>query len=174
MDNRNPQPTVPSPSESLSAPHRHDPDRVVIRATGPDLSSRAKLLEAICRREELQAELDKAALEVSAALLDLKWQGATARDLAELLGISRQRVYQLLDRAEKDLQAQELDRKAASWGMASAGPDNYGVSSGSWPCFNRRCRKFKPRPSSVCGQCGDDPVTYNGDRMEFDRAHGYA
>jgi hypothetical protein len=44
-----------------------------------------------------------------------------------------------------------------------------------------RCGKFKSRPSSVCGWCGDDPVgnATNGDpafaeRSAFDRAHGYA
>jgi hypothetical protein len=37
----------------------------------------------------------------------------------------------------------------------------------------RSCKKFKSRPSSVCGQCGDDPVTYNGDRRQYDLAHGW-
>lgn len=37
----------------------------------------------------------------------------------------------------------------------------------------RRCHRFKSRPASVCGQCGDDPVTYRGDRFEYDRAHGW-
>lgn len=42
-------------------------------------------------------------------------------------------------------------------------------------CFS--CGKFKPRPSSICGQCGDDPVgnVTNGDptaadRLEFDES----
>lgn len=35
------------------------------------------------------------------------------------------------------------------------------------------CSKFKPRPSSVCGSCGDDPVTHNGDRWMYDREHGF-
>ena len=38
-------------------------------------------------------------------------------------------------------------------------------------CFS--CGRFKPRPSSVCRSCGDDPVSFNGDRREFDRAYGY-
>lgn len=35
------------------------------------------------------------------------------------------------------------------------------------------CGRFKSRPSSICGHCGDDPVSFNGDPYEFDRAHGY-
>ena len=33
------------------------------------------------------------------------------------------------------------------------------------------CGRFKPRPSSVCDFCGDDPVTHHGDRQAFDEAH---
>lgn len=36
-----------------------------------------------------------------------------------------------------------------------------------------RCHRFKSRPSSVCGHCGDDPVSYLGDRWAYDRAHGF-
>lgn len=35
------------------------------------------------------------------------------------------------------------------------------------------CGVMKQRPSSICQKCGDDPVTYNGDRYEYDRAHGW-
>lgn len=49
---------------------------------------------------------------------------------------------------------------------------NYGMRTGAANCAV--CAKFKPRPSSVCGSCGDDPVSHNGDRREYDRAHGYA
>lgn len=33
----------------------------------------------------------------------------------------------------------------------------------------KRCGRFKSRPSSVCGWCGDDPVPYNWDRALYDR-----
>lgn len=36
-------------------------------------------------------------------------------------------------------------------------------------CFICGC--FKSRPSSICGQCGDEPVTYNGSAHEFDEAY---
>lgn len=48
----------------------------------------------------------------------------------------------------------------------------YGMRTGPANCDI--CGKFKSRPSSVCGVCGNDPVTHNGDRREYDRAHGYA
>jgi hypothetical protein len=38
-------------------------------------------------------------------------------------------------------------------------------------CF--QCGDFKSRPSSVCTRCGDDPVSHNGDRREFDRAYDW-
>lgn len=40
----------------------------------------------------------------------------------------------------------------------------------------QQCQKFKSRPSSVCGYCGNDPTSHNmteRERFEFDRAHGY-
>ena len=136
------------------------------------MSPNAQLLEAIARRESLQAELDSAALEVSRHLMNLRWQGTPARDLASMLGVTRQRIYQVLERAERDLRAQYEDERAASYGLATAGPDNRGLASGSFPC--QSCGKFKSDPAAVCGQCGDDPVTFNGDRREFNRAYGYA
>jgi hypothetical protein len=40
-------------------------------------------------------------------------------------------------------------------------------------CMARRCRKFKSRPSSVCGQCGDAPVPVGTDPYHFDRMNGW-
>jgi hypothetical protein len=44
-------------------------------------------------------------------------------------------------------------------------------------CFS--CKRWKPRPSSVCGQCGDDPVgnvsgalgPTSADRLTFDESY---
>lgn len=47
-----------------------------------------------------------------------------------------------------------------------------GFRTGSIPCFI--CGKRKSRPSSVCGYCGDDPLTHGGSALEFDRAYGYS
>jgi hypothetical protein len=33
------------------------------------------------------------------------------------------------------------------------------------------CGRFKPAPSAVCDFCGDDPVTHNGSRQDFDAAY---
>jgi hypothetical protein len=40
-------------------------------------------------------------------------------------------------------------------------------------CLSRSCGSFVSRPSAICSVCGNDPVTYNGDRLAFDRAHGW-
>lgn len=34
------------------------------------------------------------------------------------------------------------------------------------------CGRFKPRPSSRCDYCGDEPVSHNGSDIDFDRAYG--
>lgn len=54
---------------------------------------------------------------------------------------------------------------------------NYGMRTRPARCGS--CNKFKSRPSSVCGSCGDDPVGNTqspefADRLNYDRAHGYA
>lgn len=59
-------------------------------------------------------------------------------------------------------------RRAMREGEANA---RYGMRTGAFPCQN--CGKFKSRPSSVCGQCGDDPVSFNGNRASYDAAYGY-
>lgn len=35
------------------------------------------------------------------------------------------------------------------------------------------CQRFKSRPSSCCGYCGDDPVSACVTRYEYDRAAGW-
>ena len=47
-----------------------------------------------------------------------------------------------------------------------------GLTRRSVNCFS--CGRWKARPSAVCGSCGDDPVTHNGDRKRFDRGSGHA
>jgi len=42
--------------------------------------------------------------------------------------------------------------------------------SGAANCASCGC--FKSSHAAVCGQCGDDPVTYRGDRAEHNRAYG--
>lgn len=49
---------------------------------------------------------------------------------------------------------------------------NYGMAAGAVNCSS--CGAFKSAPSARCTQCGDEPVTHNGDPREFDRAHGRA
>ena len=39
-------------------------------------------------------------------------------------------------------------------------------------CFS--CGRFKPRPSSVCRSCGDEPVSFNGDRRDSTAPTGMA
>ncbi len=49
---------------------------------------------------------------------------------------------------------------------------NRGRDAGSFQCFS--CKRFKSEPAAICGYCGDDPVSHNGDRHDFNRAYGYA
>lgn len=145
----------------------------------PDSSPTARLLEAIARREHVQSELDAAALDVSRRMLELR-DSMPPKQIAELIGVSHQRIYQVLARAERELADMETsiraeieDRRAASYGLASAGRNaNRGFESGSFPCFE--CGRRKSRPSSTCDHCGDSPVSHNGDPLEFDRSYGYA
>jgi hypothetical protein len=35
------------------------------------------------------------------------------------------------------------------------------------------CGRFKPRPSTPCGFCGNEPVRHGQDPWEYDREHGW-
>lgn len=37
----------------------------------------------------------------------------------------------------------------------------------------RCCKKFISRPSAICRWCGNDPVTFRGDRRQYDLAYGW-
>jgi hypothetical protein len=65
--------------------------------------------------------------------------------------------------------AEAYARKAVRDGEAQL---HYGHPRGAANCFS--CGHFKTSPAAVCGHCGDDPVTYGGDRRDFNRAYGRA
>lgn len=137
----------------------------------------ATLLEAVCARDAAQAALDAAALDVSRELYACRVGGATAREIADTLGITTQRVYQLLARAERELrEAHELEAAKAAYVRGAIREaerrQNRGMESRAANCGV--CGRFKPRPSAVCDHCGDDPVTFNGDPLAYDRERGYA
>lgn len=88
-------------------------------------------------------------------------------------------------RARARREAAELDAAAAEWLEAEAlsrwaartireGEANatYGFARGAVNCTSCGC--FKSEPAAVCSYCGDDPVSYNGSRVEFNRAYGRA
>lgn len=140
------------------------------------MTTRQELLEAICRRDAIQADLDAAALEVSRKLYALAAEsGESHSTLAALLGIKRQRVGQLIARAEKDAreayerERYELARDAAADRELSA--RNAGAGLRGRLCGS--CGRIKSRPSDPCDFCGNDPVTHNGDAREYDRAMGW-
>ena len=65
----------------------------------------------------------------------------------------------------------QLEERSRRRGCAKASAPR---STGCAPadhCFS--CGRLKPRASSRCDWCGDEPVTHNGDPREFDRAWGY-
>lgn len=58
----------------------------------------------------------------------------------------------------------------------SSNMNKTGVRPGDHPRGARQCgvcKRFKSRPSSICDHCGNDPVSYNGDRFAYDQAMGY-
>ncbi len=60
----------------------------------------------------------------------------------------------------RDASLEREGRREASYGMAKRAPCG---------C----CGRFKPRPSSRCDYCGDEPVSHNGSSHDFDMAYGY-
>lgn len=86
-------------------------------------------------------------------------------------------VIEQLERDEAELEAEWHEQQAEiAWSNRAVRDAtrelNYGHESGSCNCFS--CGTFKSEPAAVCTVCGDDPVSHNGDRHEFNRAHGYA
>lgn len=129
------------------------------------MTPQAELLEAICRRDELQTELDGAASKVSEILWGLKLQGTPATEIAELLGLSRQRVYQLLERAERDLKAEWEEREAKESYCRNAkramGSTSSGWRMGTPQCYG--CRKILTGYGVEC-ECGGHSAPRDGAR----------
>lgn len=119
------------------------------------MTPQAELLESICRRDELQAMLDRAALQVSERLLTLQAQGRTQAELAGLLGVSRQRVGQLLDRAERDMRQQhEEDQGKDAYSRRRKGECRQsGFGPGRVQPRCPSCDHFIATESSRCRRC---------------------
>lgn len=129
-----------------------------MQARAETLNARAELLEAVCARDTAQAELDAAALRVSRAAYDFRIGGGTVRDIAGTLGITTQRTYQLLARAESELRAEyEADEWKASYvrGAVRAAGKKSGWKGGRVQPRCSGCDHFIATPTSRCRRCGD-------------------
>jgi hypothetical protein len=122
------------------------------------MTTRTELLEAICRRDAIQAELDAAALDVSRKLYALQSEtGETHASIAQLLGVKRQRVGQLIARAEKELrEAFEREQEDAALVRLSIrrGGKRSGWQGGRVQPRCDSCDHFIATPASRCGRCG--------------------
>jgi hypothetical protein len=116
--------------------------------------SHLPLLEAIARRDAIQSDLDAAALDVSRALYNLNAEGESHTAIAALLGLTRQRVGQLIARAERELrEAYELEGIDNARAVRTRGKRS-GLQGGRVQprC---RCNQFVATVNSRCTRCGD-------------------
>lgn len=117
--------------------------------------------------EPMPAE-DAPKLDLERLLMPVQDHYVTVSEVQQLL--DEYLAEQATAREARD-RAREESRARHSIRVAEAERD-YGHKRGAARCFS--CNSFKSKPSAICGRCGDDPVTHNGDRREFDRAHGRA
>lgn len=134
-----------------------------------------KLDRAATRAERATARQAERALDealgpdVLEALNDFKAAGvkwANDADLKQALIAGEVTIDDVTETAERELTAlmgRRADRERLE--------ENRGLRKGPIPCFV--CGRFKPRPSSVCDNCGDDPTSYHGSAHELDEAYGY-
>lgn len=112
--------------------------------------------------EELGADLKQALDDFADA--GVKW--ARDADLKRALIAGETSIEDVTELAERELTGL-MDRR----GDRARLEGNRGLRQGSFSCFV--CGRFKRRPSDICDNCGDDPVTYGGDAGAFDEAYGY-
>lgn len=98
---------------------------------------------------------------------DARDDGQRLADIAGAIGVTRQYVQKVLREAAKgEAEWEAYQRSIVAGADADIRKDHEGI--GRTHC---RCGCFKSRPSAVCSQCGDDPVTHNGSALEYDEAH---
>jgi transcriptional regulator with XRE-family HTH domain len=132
-----------------------------------DLSEAYEYLEA-CRDRARRAQ----SILVECVLDARRDHGLKLAEIAAALGVTRQYVQKVIREAERGELEDELyaaraetqarkDERAALAGLQFTPRDRQcGV-----------CNRFKSAPSSVCDYCGDDPVTHNGERRDYDAAY---
>jgi hypothetical protein len=106
----------------------------------------------------------RASLSVADTLVDLAQRRDAWRDLPAPCDERELRKEWLAEQRERRSAARAIREGEAS--------THYGHERGAANCAS--CGRFKSAPAAICGACGDDPVSYNGNRAEFNRAHGRA
>lgn len=135
-----------------------DPEAEAARNREHDRIARMdKRAENAYMRDQLGPDLAKELDRAWARDADLR--GRFLRGEATVEDVEHE-AYHAWQAREQRAAARDLDRQEG------------GFQRGSFPCFV--CGRRKPRPSSVCPHCGDDPLTYGGSAQEFDRAYGYS
>lgn len=102
-----------------------------------------------------------------AAIAEARGWGASLREIAAELGTTRQYVQKLLRESARVDAEDERTRRRYERGADQAIRDSR-AGIGRVNCGV--CGRFKPRPSSVCDYCGDEPGTYNGDPRDHDES----
>jgi hypothetical protein len=166
---------TPPPSRDAHTADRLEDQRAFESLIGGDPGPDPELAAARAREWELDHKRAIRALNArigTPGVNYLKRQDSVRRGLREQvlrgdlsLEDLEQEMYE--DYRDKEARAIERERQAGL------------MKRGSYPCG--RCHRFKPTPASVCGYCGDDPVTYSAggdnarrlDEIAFNRDKGY-
>lgn len=125
---------------------------------------------------ELRERLQAIGRQVDQAPARPRRKPARRRQRAQNVAAGLERLHLTLDpelAAAKREHEERSQLERHSSGAMSAGEAGarYGMNAGAFNCGS--CGTFKSEPAAVCSQCGDDPVSHNGDRHEYNRAHGY-
>lgn len=128
-----------------------------------DVAAAREHWEAAREREQLARAVLVAAVE------DARTMGSTLKEIAAALGTTRQYVQKVLREAARDHAETEAVRARLARQVAVDERESRRGLAVKRNCFV--CGRMKPAPSSVCDYCGDDPVTHNGSRQDFDAAY---
>jgi hypothetical protein len=137
--------------------------------SGPE--SLADVQEAYAYLEDCRERAERAKCVLVETIRDARSAGESVRAIAAAMKVTRQYVQKVLreaeaGEAEAELAGRILERQAAADMKASL--HGLGFTAADRQCGV--CHRFKSAPSAVCDYCGDDPVTWNAERRDYDAA----